>query len=227
MKNLFPKGVLEMKSAYLKGWIGFVVLLSVMFVVGCATTGPPLFGAKADRPGLMPAGSSWVYEYRDSGSFGSGTMLMTTKSHGEQTWQGKKVYAYENPENTLLLDATTNKWVAILKGSTPIMIYNPPLGWDYPIWVGKTWTQVHNITLPNRTNTVDAHWKVEAMEEIRVPAGTFKVFRINYSDRFNEIISWWSPDLGIFVKSKSQRKAESSLGQGIREAELYSHDIKK
>ena len=92
-----------MKSAYLKGCIGLAVLLSVMFAVGCATTGPPLFGAKGENPGPMPEGSSYVEERRDSGSFGSGTYLLTYKSLGMQTWQGRKVYASDSPEGTLLL----------------------------------------------------------------------------------------------------------------------------
>jgi hypothetical protein len=223
----FPKGGLEMKRLYLKACKGLVFLLSLAFAVGCATTGPPLFGAKADRPGLLPAGSSWVYERRDSGSFGSGTYLITTKSLGEQTWQGKKVYAYESPENTILLEATSNKWVAVVKGTTPLQIMDPPLGWDYPIWVGKSWTQVYNFKFPKQTATSETRWKVEAREEIKVPAGTFKVFRVTYSDTWSELIMWWSPEFGIWIKSKSQRNAKSTFGPGVREAELYSYDFKK
>ena len=216
-----------MKGACLKGYIEVALLLSVMFTVGCATTGPPFWGAKADRVPLLPAGSSWVNEIRDSGSFGSGTYLSTTKSLGEQTWQGKKVYAYESPETTLLLDAATNRWVAVLKGTTPIQINDPPLGWEYPLWVGKSWTQVYNFKMPNQTFTSDTRWKVEAREKIKVPAGTFEVYRVTYSDTWNENIMWWSPELGIWVKSKMQRNAKHGLGAGVREAELYSYDIKK
>jgi len=218
MQNVFPKA-----------FVGFAVLLSVAFIVGCATTGPPFWGAKGERVPLLPAGSSWVSEIRDSGSFGSGTYLSTTKSLGEQTWQGKKVYAYQSPETTLLSDSATNKWVAILKGTTPIQINDPPLGWDYPLWVGKSWTQVYNFKFPirNQTFTSDTRWKVEAREKIKVPAGTFEVYRVTYSDNWNENIMWWSPELGIWVKSKMQRSAKHGLGAGVREAELYSYDIKK
>jgi hypothetical protein len=216
-----------MKSAYLKRCIGLAFVLSVIFAVSCATTGPPFWGAKADRVPLLPAGSSWVSEIRDSGSFGSGTYLSTTKSLGEQTWQGRKVYAYQSPETTTLLDSSTNRWVAILKGTTPIQINDPPLGWDYPIWVGKSWTQVYKFIFPKQTFTSDSKWKVEAKEKIKVPAGTFEVYRITYADTWNENIMWWSPEIGIWVKSKMGRNAKHGLGAGVREAELYSYDIKK
>jgi hypothetical protein len=101
------------------------------------------------------------------------------------------------------------------------------MGWDYPLWVGKSWTQVYNFKFPKQTVTSETRWKVEAMEEIKVPAGTFKVFRVTYSDQGSENIYWWSPEFGIWVKSKTQRNAKSTFGPGVREAELYSYDIKK
>ena len=216
-----------MQSAFLKAGIGFAVLLSVMLAVGCASTGPPLFGPKADRPSPLPAGSSYLVERRDSGSFGSGTYLVRFKSLGEQTWQGRKVYAQDSPDGTLLQDVDSNRWVAIVKGTTPLIIFDPPMGWDYPLWVGKSWTQVYNFKFPKQTVTSETRWKVEAMEEIKVPAGTFKVFRVTYSDQGSENIYWWSPEFGIWVKSKTQRNAKSTFGPGVREAELYSYDIKK
>jgi len=229
MKSLFPKGDLEMKSAYLKGRIGSAILLSVIFAVGCATTGPPLFGAKGESPGLMPAGSSYVVERRDSGSFGSGTYLLTFKALGIQTWQGRKVSTSDSPEGTLLLDATSTKWVAFVKGTTPLVSWDPPLGYEFPLWVGKTWTQAYLITnhVSGKTTTAEIRWNVEAREEIKVPAGTFMAWRISNTDPTTESITWWSQELGVFVKSKSQRNAKHPMGPGLREAELYSHNIKR
>ena len=218
-----------MQSAFLKAGIGFAVLLSVMFAVGCATTGPPFFAAKADNPGPHPAGSTWTTERRDSGSFGSGTVRLTTKSLGEQTWQGRKVNALEGPEGTLLQELPSLKWVAFVKGTTPLVSWDPPLGWSYPIWVGKTWTESYRVTNhgSGKTSNLEIRWNVEAKEKIKVPAGTFKVFRITSSSGDTETINWWSPEVGTFVKSKSQRTAKHPMGPGVRETELISHDFKR
>ena len=218
-----------MQSAFLKAGIGFVVLLSLMFAVGCATTGPPFFAVRADNPGPIPAGSSYVSERRDSGSFGSATVRQTFRALGEQNWQGRKVYASEGPEGTVLSEVPSLKWVAFVKEGKTLFSWDPPLGYNYPLWVGKTWTEVYRITnhVSGKTSTVEIRWNVEAREEIKVPAGTFKVFRITNSDPTTEAITWWSPELGVFVKFKSQRTAKHPLGPGVRETELISYDIKR
>ena len=218
-----------MKRAFLNAGIGFAALLSVMFAVGCATTGPPFFAEKAYFPGFCPAGSTWGYERRDSGSFGSGIVQYTTKSLGEQTWQGRKVYAHEAPEATLLLEVPSSKFVAFVKGTKPLMSFDPPIGFDYPLWVGKTWTSSHLTTnhVSGKTSTVEMRWNVEAKEEIKVPAGTFKVFRVTNTDPTTENTNWWSPELGIFIKTKSQRTEKHPMGPGVRETQLISYDIKK
>ena len=153
MQNVFPKAC-----------VGFAVLLSVAFIVGCATTGPPLFGANGYHPGPVPTGSSWVMERRDSGSFGSSTVQQTYRSLGEQTWQGKKVYAYDGPESMLLSELPSMKRVAYVKGTTPLFSYDPPLGHSYPLWVGKTWEEINQITFHRMGSTfgVLTKWKVEA-----------------------------------------------------------------
>ena len=119
MKSLFSKGGFEMQSAFLKAGIGFAILFSVMLAVSSAAPEPPSGAAKADNPGPLPAGATWTYERRDSGSFGSGTVQITTKSLGEQTWQGRKVYAYEGPETTDLFEVPSLKWAAVVKGPRP------------------------------------------------------------------------------------------------------------
>jgi len=218
-----------MQNPFLKVCIGFAVLFSVMFTVSCATTGPPFFAEKAYFPGFCPAGSTWGYERRDSGSFGSGILQYTTKSLGEQTWQGRKVYAHEAPEATLLLEVPSSKFVAFVKGTKPLMSFDPPIGFDYPLWVGKTWTSSHLTTnhVSGKTSTVEMRWNVEAKEEIKVPAGTFKVFRVTNTDPTTENTNWWSPELGIFIKTKSQRTEKHPMGPGVRETQLISYDIKK
>ena len=218
-----------MKRAFLNAGIGFAALLSVMFAVGCATTGPPFFAEKVDFPGFRPVGSTTTAERRDSGSFGTGTVQQTTKSLGEQTWQGRKVYAYEGQEGMVLLEIPSSKFVAFVKGTTPLISFDPPMGFDYPLWVGKNWTTTNRITNhgTGKTSTVETQWNVEAKEEIKVPAGTFKVFRVTGTDPTTENTYWWGRELGIHIKTKSQRTVKHPLGPGVRETELISYDIKR
>lgn len=209
--------------------LGFAGLLAAMFAAGCAATAPPPGAPRADGPVFPPSGSSWVIALRDSGSFGSANEQRTIRARGEQTWQGRKVHAYEGQETTLLIEFPTGKFVARVRGTTPLESWDPPLGWNWPIWVGKSWTESFRFTYHQRGQTfnVQGSFKVEAYEDIKVPAGTFKVFRITYADGGTESVNWWSPELGILVKSRTQRTSQHSAGPGTREVELVSHDIKR
>lgn len=220
---------LEMRQQSLNA-LGLTGLLAVMFATGYATATPPPGAPRADGPVIHLPGSSWVIAVRASGSLGSEDGEQTIRARGEQTWQGRKVYAYEGQEETSLVEFPSRGVVARLRGSTPLESWDPPNGWNWPIWVGKSWTNHFRIT-NHRTgqtgNVVQGTWKVEAHEDIKVPAGTFRVFRVSYHDVNAEHLHWWSPELGISVKLKWQRTVRHLAGPGTREWELVSHDIRK
>ena len=79
-----------------------------------------------------------------------------------------------------------------------------------------------------RTIALESSWKVEAYEEVSVPAGTFGAFRISYSDNNGtDRVDWYSPDLGVFVKSNVKRSAKHPSGPGSVESMLVSQTITK
>ncbi len=181
--------------------LGFAGLLTATPVVAQTAPGSP----RAEGAILVPAGSTWVNAIRESGSFGAATGERLNRSRGEQVWQGRKLHAYEGQESTILMEIPTARWVARVRGSTPLESWEPALGWQWPIWVGKSWTENFRYTNHQRggTSSVQGWFKVEAFEDVKVPAGSFKAFRISYSDGSTENVSWWSPENGIVVKSGS------------------------
>jgi hypothetical protein len=69
---------------------------------------------------------------------------------------------------------------------------------------------------------------VEAFEEVTVPAGTFKAFRVRASNNMGEqSVNWLSPELGLFVKGRTERTAEHPAGAGVREMELKTVDVRR
>src|SRR5688572_9261972 len=108
-------------------------LAAILLSAGCS------LAPKADRPAFTPAGSTWVTEPRDTGSSGYGVSRISSKSLGAQTWQGRPVIALEGPEGTIHSDPITGNRVALVKDASPLATYNPPLGYDWPLTVGKTW----------------------------------------------------------------------------------------
>ena len=97
------------------------------------------------------------------------------------------------------------------------------------MWVGKTWTLdwILIVHSSGQKIPVNSRWTVEAKEKIKVPAGTFEVFRVSYGDPGTDILSWWSPELGINVKRREQRNGFHYIGPGVRETELISHTIRR
>jgi hypothetical protein len=190
---------------------------------GCAMT------PKAERWVAPPIGSTYTISRSDTGSYGSGTTQITVKV-AERMWQGKQMMAYVAPQG---VNVTTpeGRWPAILgPDEKPIMSFEPPIGNEYPLEVGKTWNTSYRVTVhaANQTIPFDSTSKVEAYEEVTVPAGTFKTFKIVYSDTTgNESVTWSNPEVGMWIKRIETRTANHRAGPGTRETQLISYTIPK
>ena len=202
---------------------GFV---AAVVCAGCTTTPT---SPKVLAPVVAAPGSEWSYVRRDSGSFGSGVSHVGWKSLPMQNWQGRPHFAWEGPESTTLIDPATGSWAAQVKDGKPLVSWDPPLGFHWPMWVGESWSTPYKVTnhANNRTTEMRAWFTVEAQESVNVPAGTFRTFRILYSAPTIWGHIWWSPELGVTVKSKFERIAEDPAGAGVREADLLRANIKK
>ena len=198
---------------------------AALVFAGCAMIEP-----KAEKPVPLPIGATWTQAMTDTGSFGKGSTAQSWKAAGDQDWQGRKVRAFESQQLTILADAESTKWVAFLNKGTPILSWDPPIGWEFPLEVGKTWTSKHRFTIhaAKRTVPLEVKFNVEAYEEVTVPAGTFNTFRIRSSDNLgNENVTWWSPEIGLFIKRNQTRTAKNQSGPGTRESQLVSQTISK
>jgi hypothetical protein len=196
-------------------------LVAVLASAACATV------PKADRFAFAPAGSTWVVERRDTGSFGFGVSRLSNTTLGPQTWRGRPVIAADSPEGTVLYDRSSGNWVALVKGATALAVFDPPLGYDWPVVTGKSWTRTTRVTTPQGTTELRSTFTVEAHEKLSVRAGTFRVFRIRYADQHSESLQWWDPDTGLWVQTKAQRRSSHPMGTGTRETEMVSIKMAK
>ncbi len=74
----------------------------------------------------------------------------------------------------------------------------------WPLAVGKWGIGEGRWRAPNDPARlrVEYKWSIDAYEEIQVPAGTFKAFRIVLSwQPGKRIVSWYAPELGQLVKA--------------------------
>lgn len=196
------------------------VVLGVLVPAGCATV------PNTDRYVAPPQGSTWTNAVQTSGSFGSGNRQAKT-TMGMQTWQGRSLLAFQSDPFTVIAEQD-GCWVAQLRGTTPLFSWDPPICANRPFIVGETSTKKFHVMVHETKQSIDieGRWKVEAYEEINVPAGRFAAFKITYSDNVgNERTDWSSPELGVFVKSSVRRNTQHRLGAGTIESELVSHTI--
>lgn len=204
-----------------------VKLASAGLAVALGLGGCALMAPTGERYVAPPVGSTWVIARRDTGSYGSASVQLPNKFLGEQMWQGQKVIAFEGPEQTTLL-YPIGGFVAQVKGSTTLVSWHPPQNFDWPLVVGKTWTKSQSVTIHAAKRTIPYEFttKVEAYEDVTVPAGTFKAFRVSTVNTIgDENVQWFSPQHGIFVKSNLRRTAKHAQGPGTREIELVSQKI--
>jgi hypothetical protein len=215
--------------------MGGKVKSAINFKLGIASTcvafavvsgGCAMFEPKAERYVPPPMGSTWVSERRDTGSYGSGTVRVSGK-RGEQTWQGQRVIAFESTDLTTLA-LQDGSWVGQTRGGNPVFTWDPPISYQWPLEVGKSWQRNFRVTIHASKQTVQVNdtQTVEAYEDVTVPAGTFKAFKLRTIGPNNDDVTWFSPELGIFVKQSLKRTAKSPLGLGTREIELISQAIR-
>lgn len=194
-----------------------VVLLSA----GCAMA--------PNRPNSAAPGSTYVQEVRNTGSYGTQNARNNIKVAGVQTWQNRNVFVYENSGfGSLITVPETGLWIAVVKGDTLLISYDPPIGWGYPLEVGRSGTGKYRTTNHVRKQTFDYEWswRVDAYEDVTVPAGTFKSYKIVTSDTLGtEGVSWWSPALGVNVKASNRRSVKHPAGAGTNDTEIVSHEI--
>lgn len=209
-----------------------VLVGAVLLIAGCAPVAPPPGVPKADLI-VPPVGSTWVIADKNTGSYGSASGRLTIRRLDDQMWQGRKVRAYSDGAVILYVDAETAGWVARVRETTkaPVESYDPPLGFDWPLWVGKSWVRTYRYTDHERGRTFDGvqtWYKVEAYEDVTIPVGTLKAFRVSWdSGGFVFGVFWWNAELGLTIKSRSERTIRSYLGPGTRETDLVSYDIKR
>lgn len=197
--------------------------VSALLVASCASAPPT-----AERYVPPPTGATWSYSVTSTGSFGSGVNVKAVMHMaGPVVREGRTLLQYDTPAGATLQTDKVGVVAVLDRNGRLMMSYDPPLTYEWPLEVGKTWTQ--NLTLGiganGATMPMTAHWKVEAYEDVTVPAGTFKAWRVVMVDNFGfKQASWSVPaQLGVFAKRISERSATHPQGgAGTQVFELLS-----
>jgi hypothetical protein len=190
-----------------------VCVLCVVLLSAC-TSAPP----KAERYVAPPVGATWKFQVTNTGSFGNADKADKAEqqiSMRDVVVEGKPYHRFDSGGSATLQTDSAAVFMVLGPGDRPLMRYEPPLGYEFPLEVGKTWTQDIALTEGGTTRTpMKAQWKVEAYEDVTVPAGTFKAWRIVFTDNFGyKQTTWGMPDtVGVFAKRINERSATHPQG---------------
>ena len=131
---------------------------------------------KAERPVWPPPGSTMTSKVQQSGSLGFGTREPTSEWLGEVEWEGTRVIATGVRNGVQFYWDKELRLLAHVRDGKPFQTYDPPEPlYDWPLFVGKSWSNETRFTYHDRNVTlVDKQvYTVDAFEEITIPAGTF------------------------------------------------------
>ncbi len=141
-----------------------------------------------------------------------------------RTYNGRPVHQVGGDMWTFLLDRATRNPVALLRQGIERFAFSPyEPQYTFPLWVGKFWLSTYTISDYERGQTYsDVLWrgKVTAYEDVIVPAGTFKVFKLEGSNVVTRRDWWYAPELKMNVKWSVERLSDHPYGPGKRTWEL-------
>lgn len=193
---------------------------------GCTTVPDP----GMIRVATVAVGSSFVRAIHDSGSYGNGASTTTVTRAPNSEWKGQPAAVWKQTAGpTLLLNPVNGAFLALLNGEQPVVSFEPPHSWPWPMKVGQAFSRTSTLVMHGSSQRVplEQHSVVEAYEDVVMPAGTFKAFRVRTVDNVgNEDVQWFSTDLTVFLKQKLTRTAKHPAGPGVRETELLSQSIR-
>lgn len=174
-------------------------------------------------------GSTWQMSQRNTGSYGKDVELVMTRA--DATWQGSKVAKVTRADNGMSVMVLPNgKWAAVVaKDGTTLMTYDPPIGYEFPLKVGKSWKTHHKVTnlATKGVSDYDYSCTVESIDRVTVRAGTFDAFKIACENEYSREVWWYNAANGVNVKLDNLRKPGNPSGEGTQQAELVALNLAK
>jgi len=209
-----------------------LLLLSLMGLLGsCGVTAsetePPSGGVRADM-GFPAPDTKWVARFVNQ-TGASATITYTVL--GEGTYEGKSVYRVSGGIDTHLYDKATGNMVAILRMGKEANVFEPHEGtFSWPLYLGKSWTAsytAHDRQRGMSIGPVKVEYRVAAYEDVVVPAGSWKAFRIESesgSSAFSTI--WYAPEISLIVKKVNETTVGHPFGRTKSVYEIIEYPVK-
>lgn len=181
-----------------------------------ALVAAPALAQEVNPPTIKP-GDRWVYHS------GEGRRsLVVDKVEGDGTIVG----TLDTSELAGLEIRFTREWNPLVQPQSvagrviylryrPAVCFMPPAPWK----VGQEWSCQSSYDFNGNAGTIIVKGKIEAMEKVTVPAGSFDALRVKQNIGGTDTVSWYAPAAGQFVKIDAGANSPYSM-------ELTSYTLK-
>lgn len=176
-----------------------VVVMKQLILAGALViaSSTPALAQNVDAPVVAP-GDRWVYQS------GAGKQSLTV---AEVKADGTIVANIDTPSLGGLEIRFTKEWNPLVQpqamaGQTVFLHYDPPVCVMPPApWhVGQEWSCQSKYDFNNNAGTVAVNGKIETVEKVTVPAGSFDALRVNENVGGVATTVWYAPAVRQFVK---------------------------
>jgi len=177
---------------------------------------------QAERP-VWEVGYKWVYDRERPGSSGTRTRRVLR----EDTFEGIPCFVIKFGKNENYYTKDVLGYIASLRNGKVVSKRTAPqqfLAW--PLRLGRQWQNVYTAerVQEGSSNDIDYRITVAKVENVTVPAGTFRSFKMEIRRSYNDELlaeRWYSPKVKWWVKIISY------VGSGTRPLEyrLKSYSI--
>jgi HEAT repeat protein len=208
---------------------------TVQRALGESSSTPPKGAVLVDVQ-TPPPGAKWTVNEiaHDENTDATTRRTVTWTVLGEGLYEGRPVIRFSDGTNVHVQDRASHSWVAVLdKDGRELITYRPSDGmFSPPLWVGKEW--VARYAKDDRVNKralyeLVAVWKVAAVEDVQVPAGKFKAYRVeawpDERDTIRKRTYWYSPDAKAIVKETADGTAEPYKTGVSRDRVRYTMEL--
>ena len=105
--------------------------------------------------------------------------------------------------------------------------------YNFPLFVGKKWTESFPFTSTRAQRTIDItrEYEIENIGEVKTPAGTFKTYVIYLKEGVRDFGAygwaryWYSPEVKTWIKRELE-KTNYWIESGMSDGELTSYELK-
>jgi hypothetical protein len=192
----------------------------VALLAGCESAGESRTVQVSERP-RWTAGDSWTYR----GKGREGAYTITRRVLREGIFEGHEAYEVEAGDSRYWYTKQLGYLARVTDGRT-VRRATPPEDWRWPLQVGKSWSATVTWTdgpAQDQRFVLTGVWAVEAYEEVKTPAGTFKAFKVSRREIESGASQefWYSPAVRGWVKVRG-----TGTAAGAYEEELTAYSAR-